>query len=113
MLRVDEIALSEALTEEVLLRETLGEYENSFWTRRKKRQILHDLNRIFVLFPPIKEMYDVRFVIYSFIRLWQEEKVYKFNFERAWRMNIYTILIKYGEHYDTHIKKRQETFSSQ
>ena len=109
-MRVDEIALNEALTEQVLLREIFGEDCNSFWVRRKKEKILYDLKRIFILFPALKDMYDERFVIYSFIRLWYDGKIQKFNFGRCWRENIYLVLIKYGQYYDEHIKRKQESF---
>ena len=108
--RVDKIALNEALTEEVLLREIFGQCKDSFWIRRRKEKVLYDLKRLFELFPALKGLHDERFIIYSFIRLWEEGRVEKFNFGKAWREHIVLVLMCYAEHYNEKIKSTQRKF---
>ena len=109
MIRADQLALNGALTKEVLLKEVFGD-QNTFLVERQKELVLYDLKRQFELFPALKEMCDERFMIYSFIRLWEEGRVRKLKFGRMWQAYVYLVLTVYLEDYNKYLKSTQDTF---
>ena len=75
MIKVDNIAKSEKLTRDVLLREVLPNNNDSNYFKERKQELLSDLSCISSRFD-----LEEKVIIYCFIRLWNEGRVVKFNF---------------------------------
>ena len=72
---VCQIAQSEKLTKEVLIREVLKDFEgvkSKRWINSKKRRIVRELKRIF---RDYLWLYDERGIIYICLCLWYDDRV--------------------------------------
>lgn len=103
-----EIALSEILTREVLLREIFGEKKNTLKTRKQKKRVLKMLDEILQEYNGRVWLFDEAFVIYSFLKLFEDGNVEGIQFKEAWRIHALRIAIRYGDVYERLIRKRQQ-----
>ncbi|MBQ8044349.1 MAG: hypothetical protein IJ272_09450 [Clostridia bacterium] len=109
MNRANIIAKTELLTEEILLREVFGICQNTYSIRKKKKLVLQQLKELLAELDE-RHCIDKKFVIYCFIRLWEEGEVYNYDFKSAFLRRIYSVLIRYGDWYaENKINEIQES----
>lgn len=99
--RANLIAKTEPLTQRTLLKEIFGFTNNTCRLRNKKKYVLRQLKDIVKYGEKNGEDSEYKsFVIYSFIRMWNEEKVYDYNFKEAWLKYRSEIIIRYKVWYN-------------
>ena len=100
---VDQIAKTERLTKEILLREVLPMHNHSAYFEQKKEELLSD-------FATVSGCYDLdeRVVIYCFIRLFREGKVRSGNFMESFDFNRINIMENYVKHYCDELEQVQQ-----
>lgn len=100
---VDEMAKTEKLTRELLLKEVLQNGGSAPFLEESKKQILDDLGCI-------SSRYDLdeRVIIYCFIRLLRENKVKKLNFWDAFNNNWIKLVSNYIKQYYSNLNEAQD-----
>lgn len=90
------IAKTQPLTEETLLKEIFGFQNNTFRLRKKMKYVLKQLKDIvrYANGSGVDLEYK-QFVIYAFIRMWNDETIYDYNFIEAWVNYRAKIMIQY------------------
>lgn len=110
--RVNEIALNEKLTREVLLREIFKDSRDSYLIRKKQKAVIKCLESILKKEKLLVTIGDEKAIIYCLLCLWYEDRVVGFNFKRAWnKYEFEDCMDDYIIWYDEHIKQKQEELS--
>lgn len=100
--KVEQIAKTETLTRDVLLREILPEHNESIYFRKKKDELLSDLGAISSCFDLEESV-----IIYCFLRLWDEGRIRNFNFFKGFEENRFGLISRYLKHYYDSLEQTQ------